>query len=201
MRARTEGILKDMVKPRRPGSNGNGKRTVTMKGKPLTLCGTEIKVGQKAPPFKLLATDMTEVELAASSGKARLLSVVPSLDTEVCDLQTRRFEAEAAKFHDVVIYTISMDLPFAQARYCGANEIKNLQTLSDHRAASFGRAYGVLIEELRLLSRAVFIIDWNDIVQYAEYVPEVTRHPDYDKALEALKRVLNRRQTLDYNLV
>ncbi len=163
------------------------KRTVTLKGKPLTLSGPEIKAGQKAPDFKLLATNLEEVKLSQSKGKVRLLSVVHSLDTNVCDLQTQRFEEEAANFKDVVIYAISMDLPFAQARYCGAHNIKNLRTLSDHREASFGHDYGVLIEELRLLSRAIFIIDRNDIVRYVEYVPEVTKHPDYDKAIQALK--------------
>ncbi len=166
------------------------RRTVTLKGKPLTLLGPEIKVGQKAPNFKLLAIDSTNVELSQSKGKVRLLSVVHSLDTNVCDLQTQRFEEEAAKFKDVVIYAISMDLPFAQARYCGAHDISNLKTLSDHREASFGRAYGVLIEELRLLSRAIFIIDRDDVVRYVEYVPEVTQHPDYDKAIESLKNVV-----------
>jgi thiol peroxidase len=166
------------------------KRTVTLKGKQLRLSGPEVKVGQKAPNFKLVAIDFTNVELSQSKGKVRLLSVVHSLDTNVCDLQTQRFEEEAAEFKDVVIYAISMDLPFAQARYCSANNIKNLQTLSDHREASFGQAYGVLIEELRLLSRAIFIIDRNDIVRYVEYVPEVAQHPDYDRAIEALKKVV-----------
>lgn len=166
------------------------KRAVNLKGKPMTLVGPEIKVGQKAPPFRLLAMDMSEVELSQSRGKIRLLSVVFSLDTGVCDLQTQRFEAEASKSKDVVIYAISMDLPFAQARYCGAHNISNLKTLSDHREASFGRAYGVLIEKLRLLSRAIFIIDGNDIVRYVEYVPEVAQHPDYDRAIEGLKNVI-----------
>jgi thiol peroxidase len=166
------------------------ERTVKLRGKPMTLVGPEIKVGQKAPPFKLLAIDMSEVELSQSKGKVRLLSVVHSLDTGVCDLQTQRFEAEASKFKDVLIYTISMDLPFAQARYCGAHSISNLKTLSDHREGSFGRAYGVLIEKLRLLSRAIFIIDGDDIVRYVEYVPEVTQHPDYDRAIEDLKKVI-----------
>ncbi len=166
------------------------KRTVTLKGKVLALRGPEIKVGQKAPDFKLLAIDSTSVPLAQSKGKVRLLSVVHSLDTNVCDLQTQHFENEAANFKDVVIYAISMDLPFAQARYCGAHGIKNLQTLSDHREASFGQAYGVLIAELRLLSRAIFIIDRNDVVRYVEYVPEVAQHPDYDKAIEALQNVV-----------
>ena len=166
------------------------KRSVTLKGKPLALLGPEIKAGQKAPNFKLLAIDSTKVELSQSKDKVRLLSVVHSLDTNVCDLQTQRFEEEAAEFKDVIIYAISMDLPFAQARYCGAHDIKNLQTLSDHREASFGRAYGVLIGELRLLSRAIFIIDRDDTVRYVEYVPEVAQHPDYDKAIEALKNVV-----------
>lgn len=168
------------------------KRTTNLKGKPLNLSGPEIKVGQKAPDFKLVAIDGTTVELAQSQGKVRLLSVVHSLDTSVCDLQTQRFENEASKFADVVIYTISMDLPFAQARYCGAHSIKNLKTLSDHRQASFGKAYGVLIEELRLLSRAIFIIDRDDTIRYVEYVPEVSSPPDYDRAIEALKKVVGK---------
>jgi thiol peroxidase len=132
---------------------------------------------------------MSEVRLSQTKGKVRLLSVVVSLDTPVCDLQTQRFEEETAKFKDVVIYAISMDLPFAQARYCGAHNIRTLQTLSDHRDASFARAYGVLIEDMRLSSRAIFIIDRNDTVRYVEYVPEATHHPDYDKAIAALGKV------------
>jgi len=159
---------------------------ITFQGQPMTLVGSQIEVGQKAPSFKLLATDMSEVELVQSKGKTRLLSVVPSLDTPVCDLQTQRFEDEAGKFSDVVLYTISMDLPFAQARYCGAHNIKNLRTLSDHRDASFGTAYGVLVKELRLLGRAIFIIDGDDAIRYVEYVKEISQHPDYDKAIEAL---------------
>ena len=165
---------------------------VTFQGSPVTLIGPEVKVGDKAPEFRLLAIDMKEIRLSQSRGKVRLLSVVTSLDTPVCDLQTQRFEEEAGKLKDVVIYTISMDLPFAQARYCGAHNISNLQTLSDHREASFGTAYGVLIKELRLLSRAVFIVDPNDTVRYVEYVKEVTQHPDYEKALEALRKVTSK---------
>jgi thiol peroxidase len=176
--------------PERENAMVETRRTVNLKGKPVVLLGPEIKVGQKAPPFKLLAIDMSEVELSQSRGKVRLLSVVYSLDTNVCDLQTQRFEQEASKFGDVVIYAISMDLPFAQARYCGAHNISNLKTLSDYREASFGRAYGVLIEKSRLLSRAIFVIDRDDIVRYVEYVPEVAQHPDYDKAIEALKNVV-----------
>jgi thiol peroxidase len=163
---------------------------VTFKGKPLTLVGTEIRVGQRAPEFKALDIDMQEVMLSQTRGKIRLLSVVHSLDTPLCDLQTQLFEKEAGKYPNIVIYTISMDLPFAQARYCGAREIKNLKTLSDHREASFGRAYGVLIKELRLLSRAIFIVDADDMLRYVEYVKEVTRPPDYERALKALKAVV-----------
>ena len=166
------------------------KGAVTFKGDAVTLVGPEIKVGNKAPDFRLLTTDMKEVGLSQSRSKVRLLSVVTSLDTPVCDLQTQRFEEEASRLKDVVIYTISMDLPFAQARYCGAHNINNLQTLSDHREASFGTAYGVLIKELRLLSRAIFIVDTNDTVRYVEYVKEVTQHPDYNRALEALQKVI-----------
>ena len=166
------------------------KGKVTFKGNPVTLLGPEIKVGDKAPNFKLLAPDMKEVKLSQSKGKIRLLSVVTSLDTPVCNLQTQRFEEEASKFEDVAIYTISMDLPFAQVRYCGAHNISNLQTLSDHREASFGTAYGVLIKELRLLSRAIFIVDGNDTVRYVEYVKEITQPPEYDSALETLRKVV-----------
>lgn len=166
------------------------KGVVTFLGKPITLVGPEIKVGQKAPDFKLLTKDMKEMKLSESKGKVRLLSVVPSLDTPVCDLQTQRFEKEADKFKDVVIYTISMDLPFAQARYCGAHNIKRLRTLSDHREASFGTTYGLLIKEMRLLSRAIFIIDRDDNVRYVEYVKDSAGPPDYDKAIKALKNVV-----------
>ncbi len=165
------------------------KGVVTFQSKPVTLVGPEIKVGDKAPDFTLLTIDMEELSLSESRGKVRVLSVVTSLDTPVCDLQTQRFEEEASQAKDVVIYTISMDLPFAQARYCGANNITNLKTLSDHREASFGTAYGVLIKELRLLSRAVFIVDGDDTVRYVEYVKEVGEQPDYDKALEALRKL------------
>ena len=166
------------------------KGVVTRRGKPVTLLGPEIKVGRKAPDFALLDKDWNPVLLSQSRGKVRLLSVVPSLDTPVCDLQTQRFEQEAGNFKDVVIYTISMDLPFAQARYCGAHNITSLKTLSDHMDASFGLAYGVLIKEMRLLSRSIFIIDSEDTVRYVEYVKELSSHPDYDKAIEALKKVV-----------
>ena len=165
------------------------KGVVTMGSKPVTLVGSEIKVGDKAPDFTLQTIDMGDLRLSESSSKVRVLSVVTSLDTKVCDIQTQWFEQEAREYKNVVIYTISMDLPFAQARYCGANNITNLKTLSDHRDASFGTSYGVLIKEQRLLSRAVFIVDKDDIVRYVEYVKEVGTPPDYDKALEALKKI------------
>lgn len=165
------------------------KGVVTIGSKPVTLVGPEIKVGDKAPDFTLQTIDMGDLSLSGSKGKIRVLSVVTSLDTPVCDIQTQWFEQEAGEYKNVVIYTISMDLPFAQARYCGANNITNLKTLSDHRDASFGRSYGVLIKEQRLLSRAVFIVDKDDIVRYVEYVKEVGTPPDYDKALEALKKI------------
>lgn len=165
-------------------------RNVTIGGRPYTLAGPEIKAGQKAPDFRLISDDMKEVRLSDSKGKVRLLSVVHSLDTPICDIQTQRFEQEASRFKELHIYTVSMDLPFALRRYCGAHNIGNLKTLSDHREASFGKDYGVLIKELRLLSRAIFIIDKTEVIRYVEYLKEVGSHPDYDRAIEALKNVL-----------
>lgn len=162
--------------------------SVTFKGNPVTLLGNEVKVGNQAPDFKVLANDLSEVTLQDSKGQVRLISVVPSLDTGVCDAQTRRFNEEAVKFDNVKVLTVSMDLPFAQKRWCGAAGIENVQTLSDHRDLSFGKAYGVAIEELRLLARAVFVVDSNDKVTYVEYVSEATDHPDYDAAVEAAKQ-------------
>jgi len=163
------------------------KNATTLKGNPFTLVGPEIKVGQKAPDFTALAGDLSPVTLASSKGKTRLLVSVPSLDTPVCDAETRRFNEEAAKLSGVETLVISVDLPFAQGRFCQTAGIKNLKCLSDHRDTSFGRAYGTLIKELRLLSRAIFIVDATDTVQYVEYVKEVGSHPNYDAALNALK--------------
>ena len=162
---------------------------VTFKGNPLTLIGPEIKTGQKAPDFQVLAQDLSPVTLASSRGKTRLISVVPSLDTPVCDAQTRRFNQEAAQLPNVAILTISADLPFAQKRWCGAAGIDKVQVLSDHKETSFATAYGVLIKELRLLSRSIFVIDASDTVRYVEYVPEVGSHPNYDAALNAARQV------------
>src|SRR5258708_31784612 len=144
------------------------KGAATFKGNPLTLIGPEIKVGQTAPDFSVLAGDLSPVTLASSKGKTRLIISVPSLDTPVCDAETRRFNEEAAKMSGVEVLVISMDLPFAQGRFCQTAGIKNLKTASDHRDASFGKAYGTLIKELRLEARAVFVVDANDTVQYGE---------------------------------
>ena len=164
---------------------------VTMKGKPMTLVGPQLKVGDKAPSFTLLANDLSEVKLSDSAGKVRFLSVVPSLDTSVCSLQTKRFNDYLAEAGDkIVAYTISCDLPFAQARFCSAEGIVNMKTLSDHREVAFGQAYGLLIKELRLLARAVLIIDAQDILRYFQLVPEMGQEPDYDAALKALREVL-----------
>ncbi|MBU3572164.1 thiol peroxidase [Priestia aryabhattai] len=157
------------------------------KGNDVTLLGNQVKVGDKAPNFTVLANDLSEVTLDSTKGSVRLISVVPSIDTGVCDAQTRRFNEEAAKLDNVKVLTVSVDLPFAQKRWCGANGIDNVQTLSDHRDLSFGEAYGVAIQELRLLARSIFVVDSNDNVTYVEYLPEVTEHPNYEAAIEAAK--------------
>lgn len=161
--------------------------SVTFKEKPVTLLGNEVKVGDQAPDFKVLANDMSEVTLADSKGSVRLIAAVPSVDTGVCDAEVRRFNEEASKLDNVKVLTISVDLPFAQKRWCAAAGIENVQTLSDHRDLSFGKAYGVVIEELRLLARSVFVIDSSDKITYVEYVSEVTSHPNYEAAIEAAK--------------
>ena len=161
---------------------------VTFKGNPVTLLGNEVQVDDKAPNFTVLANDLSPVTLENSQGSVRIISVVPSLDTGVCDQQTRRFNQEAANLEGVSILTVSVDLPFAQKRWCGAAGIDKVQTLSDHRDLSFGEAYGVIIKELRLLTRAVFVIDKNDKITYVEYVPEATNHPNYEAAVEAAKK-------------
>lgn len=164
---------------------------ITMKGNSLTLVGNEVKMGDRAPDFVALDNNLSPVRLSSFKGKVLVLSSVPSLDTPVCDLETRRFNEEAGRLGtDVVFLTISMDLPFAQRRWCGASGVTKVQTLSDHRDASFGISYGVLIKELRLLARAVFVVDQNGVIQYAELVKEVSKEPDYDAALSALKKLL-----------
>jgi thiol peroxidase len=163
---------------------------VTFKSKPLTLVGPQLKAGDKAPDFACVTGTLEVVGLAQTPAKARLFSVVPSLDTAVCSLQTKRFEEAMAGLKDkVASYTISLDMPFAQKRFCTAENIQAMQTLSDLHDQSFGQNYGVLIEglPLPLLSRAIFVVDKTGKLAYVEYVPEVTSHPNYDNALAALK--------------
>jgi thiol peroxidase len=163
----------------------------TLGGNPITLLGPEIKVGDQAPDFKVNKDLMTEVSLSDYAGKVKLISVVPSVDTGTCDAQTRRFNVEADKLgDDVVILTISVDLPFAQSRFCGAAGIDKVVTLSDYKNRSFGQAYGVLIKEIQLDQRAIFIVDANDTVRYVEYLTEMSNHPDYEAALKALSALV-----------
>jgi thiol peroxidase len=163
---------------------------VTFKGNPLTLAGSELTPGRKAPDFRVQKSDMSDYTLASGRGKWRIFSAVPSLDTPVCDAETRRFNQEAAKLPGVEIVTISMDLPMAQKRWCGAAGVDKVITASDHRDASFGRAYGCLIQGGpldRFLCRAVFVLGPEDEVRYVEYVPEIAQEPDYAKVLAAVK--------------
>ncbi len=163
---------------------------ITMKGKPVTLVGERLRPGQTAPDFTLVDKDLNTVSLADTSG-VRIFAAVPSLDTPVCDTEARRFNEEAAKLPGVTVYVVSMDLPFAQARWCGAAGVENVVTLSDHRDASFGQNYGVLIEGLRLHARAIFVVDADNTITYVEYVPEVSSEPNYDAALAAAQAALN----------
>lgn len=160
-------------------------RTVTLKGNPLPLAGNEIKVGDKAPDATLRKNLVTDCKLSDGAGRPRIYSVVPSLDTPVCAEQTRRFNKEIAGLDGVDFYTISCDLPVAMARFCGAEGIdaEKFRTLSDHKSLEFGNAYGVLVPDLRVLCRAVFVVDGSDTVRYAEYVPEIAEHPNYDAVL------------------
>lgn len=167
------------------------KGVITTEGNPLTLIGEEMKPGRQAPDFTVLDSALKEKKLADFKGKIKLIASVPSLDTPVCDLQIKRFNDEAAKLSkDIVIIFISMDLPFAQSRFCQAYDIKKVKTFSDHRNADFGENYGVLIKELRLLARAIFVVSRDDKIRYVEYVKELGSHPDYDKALAALRDVV-----------
>ncbi len=161
---------------------------VKFQGNPLTLVGNELKVGDTAPEAEVLANDLSPVKLSGFGGKVCVICTVPSLDTPVCDIQTRKFNEQAASLgNDVVVLTISMDLPFAQQRWCGAANVENVQTLSDHRNAEFGTEFGVLIKELRLLARTVFVVDKDGIIRYIEIVDEVTNEPDYEAALSAVE--------------
>jgi thioredoxin-dependent peroxiredoxin len=178
------------AKPPKEAAMTERKNAITMKGKPLTLVGFEPQVGQAAPDATLLANDLSEVKLSSYRGKIVVISVVPSLDTSVCDLQTRRFNEEASALGpNVVILTISMDLPFAQKRWCGAAGVDRVITLSDYRDASFGHAWGVMIKELRLLARSVFVVDPQGKIAYIQRVPELSQQPDYDSVLQAVRKL------------
>lgn len=164
---------------------------VTFRGNPLTLIGKELHPGDPAPDATLVTQDLQSVRLSDYFGKVLLISVVPSLDTGVCSAQTKRFNEEASQLPESVkVLTVSMDLPFAQKRFCGAENIDKIEVLSDHREGSFGQAYGTLVKELRIESRAVFVVDPQGIIRYVEYVPEITNHPDYDSALQAVRTLL-----------
>lgn len=166
------------------------KRTnaVKLRGKPVTLVGPELKPGDKAPEFELVDQTLNTVDLSSTSGRTRIFSVVPSLDTPVCDAQTKRFNDEAAKLEGVDIYNISMDLPFAQRRWCSSFGVDRVKMLSDHKTGSFGTAYGTLIEEHRIESRAIFVIRPDDVIEHVEYVEDVSNAPNYDAALEAARK-------------
>jgi thiol peroxidase len=158
-----------------------------MRGKPLTVLGPELKAGDKAPDFEVVGDGLQPVTLASTGNSVRIFSVVPSLDTPVCDAQTKRFNEETAKLPGVDIYTVSMDLPFAQKRWCGAFGIDKVKMLSDHRTGSFGERYGTLIKDLRIESRAIFVVDKDNTLKHVEYVKEVVEHPNYDTALAAAR--------------
>ena len=165
-------------------------QAITLHGNPLTLVGKEIAMGSPGPDATQVDNELNAVKLSDYRGKVVVISSVPSLDTPVCDMQTRRFNAEATKLGDAVaILTISMDLPFAQSRWCGAAGVEQVITLSDHRDAAFGEAYGLLIKELRLLGRAVMVLDREGVVRYYQLLKEVSEEPDYDAALEAVKEL------------
>ena len=164
------------------------KGAVTMRGNPLTLVGPELKTGQKAPEFHAVGKGLAPVGLDQFKGKVKVISVIPSIDTPVCDAQTRRFNEEASKLGDVQILTVSMDLPFAQARWCGAAGVDKVTMVSDFKDHDFGAKYGVLMKETGLLARAVFVVDKNDNITHAEYVKEVANQPDYDATLNAARK-------------
>jgi len=162
-------------------------RTVTFKGMPLELVGAALKVGDKAPEFDVIDKGMQPVTLASTGSGVRVFSVVPSLDTPVCDMQTKKFNDAAVALPEIDFYTVSVDLPFAQGRWCNQFAVDNVKMLSDHRLASFGTAYGTLIRDWRIESRAIFVVDKDNTLRYVEYVPEVAEHPHYEAVLETAK--------------
>src|SRR5271168_1784681 len=163
---------------------------VTLRGNKMTLMGPELKPGQKAPDFEAITDSLQPVNLEKTGHSVRIFSVIPSLDTPVCDAQTKRFNEEVTKLQGVDIFSISMDLPFAQKRWCGAYGVDRIKMLSDHKSGSFGEQYGTLIKELRIESRALFVVDGDNTLRYVEYVPEVADHPNYDAALAAAKQAV-----------
>ena len=166
-------------------------RGVTFQGNPLVLVGPELKVGDVGPDAELVANDLSGVKISDFKGKVVVITAVPSLDTPVCDTMTRKFNEEATKLSgDVTVLALSTDLPFAQARWCGGAGVDNVQTLSDHRDTAFGKAYGVLIDGLRLLARAVFVLDKEGVIRYVQIVPELTDEPDYANALDAVGQLV-----------
>lgn len=162
---------------------------ITLKGNPMTLLGKEVKVGDMAPDATVVANDLSEVKLSSYKGKKLIISAVPSLDTPVCDLETKRFNTEAANLKDVVILTISADLPFAQKRWCGAAGVSQVVTLSDYRYGSFGENYGVMIKGLKILARCIFVVEVSGKVTYVQLVKEVAQEPDYAAVLNAVKNI------------
>lgn len=171
-------------------NSNDSARTTTLRGNPFRLEGPELKPGDKAPDFEAVDASLQKINLEKTGNGVRIFSVVPSLDTPVCDAQTRRFEDEAGKMSDVRIYSISMDLPFAQKRWCGNFGINRVSMISDHRSGSFGEHYGTLIPDLRIESRAIFVVDSDNKLVHVEYVGEVGDHPNYESALEAAKTAL-----------
>ena len=164
---------------------------ITFKGNPMTLVGPELKEGDAAPDFNVVDNSLAPVNLASYAGKVKIISAVPSLDTPVCDTETRRFNQEAAGLpENVAVLTISVDLPFAQKRWCGAAGIDRVVTLSDYRDRSFGLGYGVFIDELKLLARSIFVVDGSNVIRYIQHVPEVTQEPDYAAVLAAVRQLL-----------
>jgi thiol peroxidase len=167
------------------------KSIITFKGNPLILVGTELKVGDRMPDCELVGKDLQPVKLSSFLGKVCVISCMPSLDTSVCDIMTRRFSEEVISLgNDVILLAITMDLPFAQDRWCIAADVENVHMLSDHRSCAFGESFGVLIKDLRLLARAVFIVDREGIIRYKQIVPELTEEPDYDAVLQGAKQLV-----------
>jgi thiol peroxidase len=170
------------------------ERTATLRGNPVALTGPELHAGDPAPDFTCVDTGMKPVTLAGTGHNVRIFSVIPSLDTPICDAQTRRFNEEAAKLAGVDIYAISVDLPFAQRRYCNAFAVDRVKMLSDHKDTSFGRNYGTLLENLRIESRAIFVLDRDNVIRYVEYVKETGDHPDYEPPLRTARALAGEAQ-------